>query len=520
MKVFSLLLEVSESWGEDELFECLLGLLLLLLYSLLSHSWSVLAQTPWILSNSGFGSWISDLDCRVLSSSLLQGRRWLLYFARSRIVFDLGSWFGRSFGKILKHIARIIRRSNRSLWMVEVEELEPVVIAHSLFHVGQPKDVDSEVSISKVLVAVLNHETWRRIKVVVDGVLRVVPVKGWESRCGKTGLHSHRVGVGCKCFHDKNVRSRAFISRRFIGLGSLFEFVLRVRSKPHLISEPILIHLTIWARSTPHVAIHIACSSGSEGFLKVDLLAISRSMVHSLIAELFRAVNEERNILLVDLQDKGMNLLSCLSCGCFIPYFELNNHKETRLFDGHSNVSQLLKKAPVLISEKFIQVLCIPFSLQLETMKNSSLVKVNLVPVLAIFQWKCIAFDHSFHCCLVLADEERVEHTHSQELLNVPEVRSSNVVVDSMNNASDLTLVCHSSKQTNLLLWRVSESKFNPRLVEHVLGINSVDIDKVRMKFDLAELKVTLLFIPLHPSGRWLWSWWGDSILNYAWVAR
>src|ERR1035437_2446982 len=98
----------------------------------------------------------------------------------SRIIFHFGSnRFRRGFGRISSSgLLALGIRSNMRLCLVKVEEFGPSLIAHSLLHVLQPKDVDSEVSIIKVLVAVLNHEAWRRIEIVVVGVLRIVSVKG------------------------------------------------------------------------------------------------------------------------------------------------------------------------------------------------------------------------------------------------------------------------------------------------------------------------------------------------------
>jgi hypothetical protein len=84
-------------------------------------------------------------------------------------------------------------------------------------------------------------------------------------------------------------------------------------------------------------------------------------------------------------------------------------------------------------------------------------------------------------------------------LLSVPEVRSTDEVVDTMNDAQNLTLVCLSAKQTNLMLYRCSENKLRPRSVDLVPHINTVDIVEVLMKADLAEVKLPL-FIPLHSS--------------------
>ena len=83
------------------------------------------------------------------------------------------------FGRISYSCLLALRtRSSMRLCLVKVEKFVPSLIAHSPLHVLQPKDVDSEVSIIKVLVAVLNHEAWRRIEIVVVGVLRIVSVIG------------------------------------------------------------------------------------------------------------------------------------------------------------------------------------------------------------------------------------------------------------------------------------------------------------------------------------------------------
>jgi hypothetical protein len=96
---------------------------------------------------------------------------------------------------------------------------------------------------------------------------------------------------------------------------------------PHFVSKKPLGFLNTFPRLTFLVLIHIACSCGFEGFIEVDLLGNFRRMVHSLVAELFRAVNEEWERTTVKLQDKSMHLLpGFLPSRSLSLYFQLHNH--------------------------------------------------------------------------------------------------------------------------------------------------------------------------------------------------
>ena len=149
-------------------------------------------------------------------------------------------------------------------------------------------NVDYEVSFRRELVAVLNHCAWRWIEIVELGVLLIVPESGWPAKWNKIWLQT---SSGFECFHDQDVRLRTFISRRCKRWGSILNLVLMVGCKPHFSSEVSLVTIMVFTRRTPPMNIHIASSCGSESFIEVDLLRSFRGMVHSLVAELFRAVN-------------------------------------------------------------------------------------------------------------------------------------------------------------------------------------------------------------------------------------
>src|ERR1035437_8514254 len=106
----------------------------------------------------------------------------------------------------------------------------------------------------------------------------------------------------------------------------------------------------VFTRRTPPMNIHIASSCGSESFIEVDLLRSFRVMVHSLVAELFRTVNEEgiRSVSAVSLQDKGMKLLPGLS-STFLLHLKLHNDKHAILLIIIMGQScQLIEKALLL----------------------------------------------------------------------------------------------------------------------------------------------------------------------------